>query len=201
MGTVDAQVSTGLTDNQWIRLRTWLIWGGFAVVVLVGVAMCGDNTSGDNTPVPTTSSSQAPAVAPTSQPAAPTTSVVQTTAAPSKPSDAEIARAADVFVMEQLGLPPDGSPAMVECVDRILHPEYCWYQSINGFGWDFHAGVLQVTLQVDRESELGKAQGERAAIAVANFIKYGPGPPILTDNVDWVEVVDGTGTHIARQSL
>ena len=56
-------------------------------------------------------------------------------------------------------------------------------------------------LQVDRTLELGKAHGERAAIAVANYIKYGNPPPILADNVDWVEIVDGTGTHIAQQSL
>jgi hypothetical protein len=74
-----------------------------------------------------------------------------------------------------------------------------WARYVTDF--TFTSGVLRAFLQVDRNSPDGKSAGTMAAKAIANFIRLGPGPPILTNNVNWVEAVDGTGVSISQSQV
>jgi len=141
------------------------------------LALAGCGSSG-NAPLPTTPTKETAAV---SGFWAPSTAPV--TAGRPAPSNADVAVAAERYVVDNLGGDPSASS---------------WGHYI--VGYTYSSGVLRVALQVDRSSPEGKQTGEQAARAIANFIRFGSPPPELAE-VNWVEATDGAGTQIAQDRV
>ncbi len=120
--------------------------------------------------------------------------------APATPaSDAQIANAARQYILESVGLPPNGKFINYDCPAADAGTADCWPPFVTDF--TYRSGVLRVFVQVDRKSVEGKDIGDHAAHAIMNLMKLGSPPQIVRNNVTWVETVDGTGVHIAQYPL
>lgn len=62
----------------------------------------------------------------------------------------------------------------------------------------YRSGVLRVAMQIDRRND--KDLAETVAHAVVNAIRLGSSAELKRE-VHWVEVTDGTGVHIAQESV
>jgi hypothetical protein len=109
--------------------------------------------------------------------------------APASPSDSQITAEARQFVADNVGQ-PDGQ--------FINATGSAWAPYITDF--TFHAGVLRVSMQVDRNSADGQNAGTMAAKAIASFIRLA-GSPNLRSNINWVEAADGTGASISQNQV
>lgn len=159
----------------------WVIGGVVLLVILV--SRCSGGGKDEGTPSTATT----------------TTATTTTTARAATASDGQIATAARQYVLQSFGIPPGSDFIDYECPPADAGTANCWVPYVTKF--TYSSGVLRVFMQVDRRSLEGKELGENAAHAIMNFIKLGPGPSVVTNNVNWVEAVDGTGVHIAQYSL
>jgi len=111
--------------------------------------------------------------------------------APVVSADQQVAAAAEAYVKENWGLAPDASWQGVQCTAGMT----CWQPYIVRF--EFSSGVLRPTLQIDGGGQ--KALGQKAAQNMASFIGFSKEP--WAQQIDWVEVVDGAGVHVAQESV
>lgn len=130
----------------------------------------------------------------TDQRASGSSSAAPTSAPASAATDTEVAAAAEAVIRQNFALKPDEPFAMYQCRSE---GEMCWLQYITGFAYD--AGVLRVTVQVDRSSAMGMKIGERAALSVRNFLQADRNP--LLKQVKLVMSVDGTGAEIDEYAM
>jgi len=104
----------------------------------------------------------------------------------------DVAAEARQFVADKVGA-PNGD---------FSNSDTSWARSITGFPFEqgFSHGKLRVTMQVDRGSPDGVADGARAARDIAHFIRR-DGTPTLRANITVVETVDGMGTLILEAGV
>ncbi|MCT7372647.1 hypothetical protein [Mycolicibacterium llatzerense] len=110
---------------------------------------------------------------------------------PAVSSDQQIATAAEKYIKENWSMAPDASWQAFECTAGMT----CWQPYVVHF--EFASGVLRPTLQIDRTSQ--KALGTKAAQNMASFIGFSKEP--WAQQIDWVEVTDGAGVHVAQESV
>lgn len=110
-------------------------------------------------------------------------------------TDQEIAQAAEQYMKDNLGFSGEWIDYTSRCLSSGIPDDRCWQPFVNGFNFD--AGTLTVTLQVDRADST--AMGQNAARHIANFLRESNDP--WRQEIDWVQVVDGAGTHIAQESV
>ncbi|MCV7104225.1 hypothetical protein [Mycolicibacterium chitae] len=110
--------------------------------------------------------------------------------------DGQIAEVAEQYMKTSLMFEGPWSSYAERCLaDATLDPARCWQPYVNNF--DFSNGILRVTLQVDRSDPFDKQLGENAATHIARFI--GSAREVWAEEINWVEIMDGTGVHIAQQ--
>lgn len=163
--------------------------GVFALLLVIGLVV-GEDTKGTATEpaeVEVTQQDEPPA-----EPQA-----VEPPAEPEQ-SDQQIAQAAEQYMKDSLGFSGDWHEYSARCLaDTTLDADRCWQPYVNGF--TYNSGVLRVALQVDRSDPFNQALGENAAKHIARFISTSTDP--WASEIDWVEVTDGTGTHIDQESI
>lgn len=181
------QAKTGLKTWHWILIGIAVVFFGLVMLGLIvgpkdepaGTAATSTTSSAEssreNAPTPPTTSSSTPsdALAPTAAASTPAPAPTSTLAAAP-----DVATIAEQYVTDSLGGDPSSSS---------------WGQYVTGY--TYADGVLRVAMQTtDAET------GEQASSAIANFIRLGSPPPELSE-IDWIEAVDGTGTHLAQTAV
>ncbi len=172
----------------------WIILG-----LIIGPDKKTDTATPNSTAATTPAASTTTTAPPTSPPAPTATSPTAapaptTTTAPPAPAvsgDQQIATAAENYIKENWGMAPDASWQAFECTAGMT----CWQPYVVQF--EFQSGVLRPTLQIDRTSQ--KPLGQKAAQNMASFIGFSKEP--WAQQIDWVEVMDGTGVHVAQESV
>lgn len=176
----------------------------FVALVILGLVIGPDKKADTAAPAATTpsstlstttstasvSSTSAPAPSAASVPAAAPVPEVTSTA-PVVSADQQVAAAAETYVKENWGMSPDASWQSFQCTAGMT----CWQPYVVRF--EFSSGVLRPTLQIDGGGQ--KALGQKAAQNMASFIGFSKEP--WAQQIDWVEVVDGAGVHVAQESV
>jgi hypothetical protein len=111
--------------------------------------------------------------------------------APAVSGDQQVATAAESYVKQNWGMSPNASWQSFECTPGIT----CWQPYVVRFA--FESGILRPTLQIDRNAQ--KVLGEKAADTMASFIGFSKEP--WAQQIDWVEVTDGSGVHVAQKQV
>lgn len=175
----------------------------FVSLVILGLIVGPDKKADTAAPTATTPAASAPATTPAASvsstsaqaPSASTPAAAPvpevTSTAPVASADQQVAAAAETYVKENWGMAPDAPWQVFQCTAGMT----CWQPYVVRF--EFSSGVLRPTLQIDGGGQ--KALGQKAAQNMASFIGFSKEP--WAQQIDWVEVLDGAGVNVAKESV